>query len=235
MYKDQTTNIAKLLKLPSTIFDYSKGLYFARGHLAPNADFITNDEQKATYKLINAVPQWQCINQANWKSLEDNIRTYSANKILDVYTGTFGTLKMKDSEGVEQKIYLGLEERLRAPLFIYKIVIDGLSRSGAVFISVNSPHLEKEDKRKYTYCTDQSSLSTWCVWFKRDSNRRLTTIREDWASSDALRKGYIYACTIEDFIASFNAKKADNDGEVLHHLVTELVTNIIEHKFLRNN
>lgn len=41
--------------------------YLARGHLAPDADFVLEPEQDATYYFANAVPQWQAINNGNWK------------------------------------------------------------------------------------------------------------------------------------------------------------------------
>lgn len=47
--------------------DVSKSYYFARGHLAPDGDFVHVYEQNATYYFINVVPQWQAINNGNWK------------------------------------------------------------------------------------------------------------------------------------------------------------------------
>lgn len=227
MYTDQSIELEKLFGKSSTFFDRSKSLYFARGHLTPNADFTTNDDQKTTYEIINAVPQWQCINQANWKTLETNIRTYSENAKLDVYTGTFGVLKLKDNNNVEKEVYLGSNERLRVPLIIYKIVINGQAESGAVFISVNNPHLTSKE---FTYCRDQSAQFNWSVWFKRDAKGKLTTNREDWTSADAFRKGYLYVCTIKDFLNGIKENAAKHKGEVLH----SRITSITEWQLLKN-
>lgn len=41
--------------------------FLARGHLAPDADYPLLGEQDATYYYSNVVPQWQSINNANWK------------------------------------------------------------------------------------------------------------------------------------------------------------------------
>lgn len=109
MYKDQEKESEKILGTSSKWIDRSQNLYFGRGHLTPNAYFTTSDDQQTTYEIINAVPQWQCINQANWKTLETNIRKYSENAKLDVYTGTFGVLKLKDNNNVEKEIYFGFE------------------------------------------------------------------------------------------------------------------------------
>ncbi len=44
--------------------------YFAKGHLSPDADFITDAEQDATYFYFNVCPQFQSFNNGNWKALE---------------------------------------------------------------------------------------------------------------------------------------------------------------------
>ncbi len=45
--------------------------YMARGHLAPDADFVYESFQDATYYYFNAAPQWQSINNGNWKASLD--------------------------------------------------------------------------------------------------------------------------------------------------------------------
>ena len=44
--------------------------YFAKGHLSPDAAFIYQLEQYATYYFINVAPQFQSFNAGNWKALE---------------------------------------------------------------------------------------------------------------------------------------------------------------------
>ena len=46
----------------------------AQGHLSPDAGFIYNVEQDATYYFLNVAPQFQSFNNGNWKSLEINTR-----------------------------------------------------------------------------------------------------------------------------------------------------------------
>ena len=48
--------------------------YFAKGHLSPDAAFVYNVMQDATYYFMNAAPQFQSFNNGNWKALEYNTR-----------------------------------------------------------------------------------------------------------------------------------------------------------------
>ena len=45
-----------------------------QGHLSPDAAFIYNVMQDATYYFFNVAPQFQAFNNGNWKSLEYNTR-----------------------------------------------------------------------------------------------------------------------------------------------------------------
>ena len=55
------------------IIEESKN-FFAKGHLSPDAAFIYQLEQYATYYYINAAPQFQSFNGGNWKQLESATR-----------------------------------------------------------------------------------------------------------------------------------------------------------------
>ena len=48
--------------------------YFAKGHLSPDAGFVYNVMQEATFYFLNVAPQFQSFNNGNWKSLEYNSR-----------------------------------------------------------------------------------------------------------------------------------------------------------------
>ena len=62
----------------SKLSDYS-GSGYARGHLCPSADRRASDDQQAlTYFLSNMQPQWQKHNEAQWASLEGDVRKWAA-------------------------------------------------------------------------------------------------------------------------------------------------------------
>ena len=62
----------------SVINFYQGGdLYIARGHLAPNADFMNYPWQDATFTYIDVAPQWQSFNAGNWLDVENGIRYLS--------------------------------------------------------------------------------------------------------------------------------------------------------------
>ena len=52
--------------------------YFSRGHLAPDAAFIYDVFQDATYYYVNVAPQFQSFNNGAWKALESAVRDYAA-------------------------------------------------------------------------------------------------------------------------------------------------------------
>ena len=52
--------------------------YFARGHLAPDAAFVYDAFQDATYYFVNVAPQFQSFNNGAWKALETAVRDFSA-------------------------------------------------------------------------------------------------------------------------------------------------------------
>ena len=52
----------------------SSSNYFAKGHLSPDAAFVYQREQDATYYFINVAPQFQSFNAGNWRFLEEGVR-----------------------------------------------------------------------------------------------------------------------------------------------------------------
>lgn len=66
----QNRTIAQIVgseSLAVKYFNVQKNFFLARGHLAPDGDFIDAASQDATYYYINMAPQWQSFNGGNWK------------------------------------------------------------------------------------------------------------------------------------------------------------------------
>ena len=53
----------------------------SQGHLSPDADFVYNVLQDATYYFVNVAPQFQSFNNGNWKALEYNTRDLATKYI----------------------------------------------------------------------------------------------------------------------------------------------------------
>ena len=53
-----------------------------RGHISPDADFIMDYMQFATYFFINVAPQYGAFNQRNWLRVESAVRSKSHSKFV---------------------------------------------------------------------------------------------------------------------------------------------------------
>lgn len=118
-----------------------------------------------------------------------NFRVLAADRniVLDVYTGTFGVTRLKDTSGNPQDIYLyvnGATRQIPVPKIYYRILLNRADNSGVVLIGVNNPHLTLDEiKKDYIVCTDVSSQINYIKWQK-----------------DNIERGYSYACTVNDFV-----------------------------------
>jgi hypothetical protein len=170
--------------LGAQYIDTTKSYYFARGHLAPDGDFIDAGSQDATYYYINAAPQWQSFNNGNWKALEFGTRDLAISRVIDVvvYTGTFETLTLADVNGVQKPIYLATDGNnnnvLPAPKYYWKVVHDPASNKATAFIGINNPHLTSVTGAD-VFCTDVCSQVGWMSWSNRFD----------------IPKGYMFCCT----------------------------------------
>lgn len=156
--------------------------YFAKGHLSPDAGFIYNINQDATYYFMNVAPQFQSFNNGNWKALEMNTRDLASSlgHDISVYTGTHDILKYADKYGQLIDIYLYIDAETRyvpAPLYYWKVVYDAETDSGVAFIGLNDPHVTKPPTE---LCDNVCSSMPWVDW-----------------SITELDAGYMYCCSIE--------------------------------------
>merc|ERR1712180_259936 len=117
--------------------------YFAKGHLSPDAAFVYNVLQDATYYFINVAPQFQSFNNGNWKALEMAVRDLGTKfgRDLVVTTGTHEVLEYPDKSNSPTDIYLArIESYVPAPKYYWKVVQDPETKTGAAFIGLNDPH-----------------------------------------------------------------------------------------------
>uniref|UniRef100_A0A6P4EF14 Uncharacterized protein LOC108039418 n=1 Tax=Drosophila rhopaloa TaxID=1041015 RepID=A0A6P4EF14_DRORH len=188
----QNITVSKILGMDaSPYFNISGNVYLARGHLSAKTDFVFGSPQRASFFFVNVGPQWQTFNGGNWERVEDSVRKFVAdeNITVDCYTGTWGVSTLPDVDGIEKELYLDFDENnnglIPVPKLYFRVVIDRESKKGIVLIGVNNPHVDLEQiEREYIICKDIGDQLSWVSWTKED-----------------LKKGYSYACTVDDFIS----------------------------------
>lgn len=185
----QARTINKLLGLsnnnPKYVNQSSGNFYLARGHLTANRDFVYDAQQRSTFYFVNVAPQWQCFNNGNWKTVEENLRNFASEQKVDlaVYTGTYGISTLPHEEtGEETQLYLHVannsEPAIPVPKFFWKFAYDAKTKEGLVFVGTNNPYKNEKEE----ICKDVSDSIKWLTWKKDDQI-----------------SGYSYACSFEDF------------------------------------
>lgn len=149
-------------------------------------DFYYAAELNATFKYVNAAPQWQTFNGGNWEQIERDVREYAnKNKVkLEVYTGTYGVATLPNEKTKQEvKLYLYTNQTTKAvpvPAMFWKAVYEPKSQKGIVLIGLNNPY--ERTVSKHIICEDVSSRINWLQWTR-----------------DSIAKGYSYACSIPNF------------------------------------
>lgn len=160
--------------------EYLNITYLARGHLSPDADMIFFSWQWATYYYINVIPQFQSINNGNWKHIESAVRTKAAENKRDllVYTGGHDVLKLNNKK-------IALEnDGLEVPKWSWKIIKDIESNSGIAFVTLNNPFANSITN----LCNDVCNEFGW-----------------DWKERKNYSKGYTICCKINDLLSVIDA------------------------------
>jgi len=166
------------------------GKFLARGHLAPDADFLYREWQEATYFYANAAPQWQSFNNGNWKAVEEAVRNYAKIRgvTLSIHTGTLGVLKLADDNRRYSEVWIAQEtktkkKKIPAPLYYWKIVTRQDTGNSIVFVGINNPYMQRVTRSK-VFCPDISSSSGW------------GEVLQDRTS---VLSGYTFCCSVEEF------------------------------------
>ena len=87
MYKKKEQKKMEKFYGLSNVVDSTSGSqdWFAKGHLSPDAAFVYQREQDATYYYVNAAPQFQSFNAQNWRFLEEGVRDL-AKRYTSIYS-----------------------------------------------------------------------------------------------------------------------------------------------------
>ncbi|GJQ77098.1 hypothetical protein Trydic_g23669 [Trypoxylus dichotomus] len=183
----QRATINGLLGLNAYYTGYiSNDIYLSRGHLTAMADFVYGAQQRLTFYYVNAAPQWQPFNGANWNQLEIDTRDFATSRGLDliVYTGTYGVTTLPhDITNQDIGLYLYVNDTSRAipvPRLFWKVLYEPIRREGVVFLGVNNPHVF--DENKDIICTDICDQYPWLSW-----------------QATNITAGYSYCCDVADF------------------------------------
>jgi DNA/RNA non-specific endonuclease len=107
------------------------------------------------------------------------------NITLDVYTGTHGIIKMNNSQGIAQDVYLDMvNKQIPVPKLFYKILIDTKGSAGIAIVCANNVHISIDNiRRDYIICDDVSDEIKYIKWRRKE-----------------IRRGYCYACRVDEFL-----------------------------------
>ncbi|XP_059098835.1 uncharacterized protein LOC131892971 [Tigriopus californicus] len=194
---------------------FRTSLYLARGHLSPDADFVYDAEQDATYYFVNAAPQFQAFNNGNWKACEGAIRSYaeSEQSTVRVFTGTFGILKYKGSTGKLKPLYLYPNDGnkwIPVPEYYWKVIHNPETNEAIAFVGYNNPHAKMAPEKM---CKNQCSKLSWADW-----------------NMDNLYSGYMYCCQLEELRESISYLPDLRDANgVWPDLLSDYVAPVIEY------
>lgn len=187
--------------------------FFAKGHLAANADYNKTEYKLSTFHYLNAAPQWQPFNNGNWRRVEAHVQRLvkrSNGEVFKVFTGTFGNMRcFNDSTkslyikngGTVSQSKVGVS--IRIPKIFYKIVVPDKQiypQGKYVLIAVvNDPTLNKgqiEADSEFRICSeardicDKIHFDNAYKWFKS------TGFNCDKRGGSVTRfaRGFMYMC-----------------------------------------
>lgn len=159
--------------------EYLNKTFLARGHLSPDGDMIFAAWQWSTYYYINVIPQWQSINNGNWKHIESAVRS-KADQLktnLIVFTGAFDVLKLNN-----KKITLE-PDGLEVPKWSWKIAKNAQNGEAIAFVTYNNPFATSVTD----ICRDICNNSGW-----------------DWKERKNFSKGYTLCCDVSELMRIVN-------------------------------
>ncbi|KAI8042931.1 hypothetical protein M5D96_004254 [Drosophila gunungcola] len=122
-------------------------LVINRGHLTASSDFLFDQQSRSTFKYVNAVPQFESINNGSWRLIENWVMSLRPmDSQLIVRTGAFGILQLRDDRNRLKPAYLLDDQRNPVPQWMYKRIITA-NRTSYVFLTHNNIFNEPPDHR----------------------------------------------------------------------------------------
>ena len=85
--------------------------------------------------------------------------------MVDVYTGTYEWLRYPDKDGVEQPIFLYIEDGKRwipAPKYYWKVIHNKATNEAVAFVGVNDPHTP--ERPEWLCRQDACPGLSWVDW-----------------------------------------------------------------------
>ncbi|EDS26313.1 deoxyribonuclease I [Culex quinquefasciatus] len=154
--------------------------YLARGHMSPNSDGIFQSWRGATFFHVNAVPQWQTVNNGNWKRVESAVQHKAATSKDDllIFTGGHEILTLPNDSGVQVPITLE-NNGIQVPKWTWKVVKSAKKNAGIAFVTSNNP-FRTAISAGDVLCPDICGSAGWG--------------KVEFAD---LSKGYTYCCTVD--------------------------------------
>lgn len=178
--QSQLSHFRKLLGRNQAYF--TNKTFLARGHLAPDADFIFSSSQFATYFYANVCPQFQSINGGNWARIEATSRRLAEQEAtnVNIYTGTYGQLELPSVSGDLVPLYMSSTDQIEVPKYLWKIVQNPRTHAAIVFITLNNPHASRREHQPLCpdVCAEAGIIDN---------------------SFHTVKKGLSYCCTYESF------------------------------------
>ncbi|XP_016949813.1 uncharacterized protein LOC108024409 [Drosophila biarmipes] len=112
---------------------------FDRGHMTPASAFMFTELKKATFRYLNAIPQYRGINRGNWKTVEtwvnnvvkglhdnpivNNVPIQRTYDVLKVCIGALGVHRLQHNTSNKLvSIFLLDNNKIPVPEWMYKIV-----------------------------------------------------------------------------------------------------------------
>lgn len=92
---------------------------------------------------------------------------------------------MTNAKGIKQNLYLDMKRKqIPIPKLFYKLLINSMDKSGVAIVCANNVFATIDEiKSDYIICEDVSDNVKYIKWRRKE-----------------VRRGYCYACSIDDFL-----------------------------------